>query len=197
VRGDAVAAAADYARDTGLSVGLHVDLGEWAFVDGEWRAQYEVVDLRDREAVTHELRTQIDAFHDLVGRTPTHLDSHQHVHRDEPVRSALTSMGWTMRIHVRHNGIAYNGGFYGQADKGDPSPEAISVDALVALIDGLTEPATELACHPAAAADLATMYATERLTELETLCDQRVREAIDRNGVILCGFDDLAKFLAG
>ena len=196
VRGEAAEAAADYARDGRLSVGLHLDLGEWAYVDGAWKAEYEVVDLHDGAAVTTELRTQIEAFQDLVGRKPTHLDSHQHVHRDEPARSALTNMGWTLQIHVRHNGIAYNGGFYGQAEKGDPCPEAISVDAMVALIDGLTDPATEIACHPAAAADLDTMYAAERLTELETLCDQRVREAIDRNGVILCGFGDLAKFLA-
>ena len=196
VRGKAAEAAADYAWDSALSIGLHVDLGEWAYVDGQWRAEYEVVDLHDRAAVTTELRTQIEAFQDLVGRKPTHLDSHQHVHRDEPVRSALTNMGWTLQVHVRHNGIAYNGGFYGQAEKGDPSPEAISADALIALIDGLTDPATEIACHPAAAADLDTMYAAERLTELETLCDPRVREAIERNGVILCGFGDLAKFLA-
>ena len=196
VRGQAAEAAADFAWDSGLSVGLHFDLGEWAYVDGEWKAEYEVVDLHDRAAVTKELRTQVEAFQDLIGRTPTHLDSHQHVHRDEPVRSALTNMGWNMQIHVRHNGIAYNGGFYGQSAKGDPSPDAISVDAMIALIDGLADPVTEIACHPAAAVDLDTMYAAERLTELETLCDPRVREAIDRNGVILCGFGDLAKFLA-
>ena len=56
VRGAAVQAAAEYAGTSGLSVGLHLDLGEWSYVDGEWKADYEVVDLKDREAVTREAR---------------------------------------------------------------------------------------------------------------------------------------------
>jgi predicted glycoside hydrolase/deacetylase ChbG (UPF0249 family)/aminoglycoside phosphotransferase (APT) family kinase protein len=198
VRGAAVQAAAEYARTNGLSVGLHLDLGEWSYVDGEWKADYEVVDLKDREAVTREVRAQIDAFVTLVGRTPTHLDSHQHVHRDEPVRGALNDIGRELQIPVRsETDIVYNGSFYGQYGKGTPYPEAISVDAMVALIDGLADPVTEIACHPAAAVDFDTMYAAERLTELATLCDPRIREAIDRNGVILCGFGDLATLRAG
>lgn len=197
VRGAAVGAAADYARNGTLSVGLHVDLGEWSYSDGEWRQLYKVVDLDDRRAVEDELQRQLVLFQELVGHTPTHLDSHQHVHRDDPLRSALKNTARDLQIPVRNEGgIAYIGAFYGQADKGTPYPEAITVDAMVGLIDGLTDPVSEIACHPAAAHDLDTMYATERLTELKTLCDARVREAIDRNGVILCGFGDLAKFLA-
>ena len=41
----------------------------------------------------------------------------------------------------------YNGSFYGQAGKGTPYPDAISVDAMVALIEGLSDPVTEIACH--------------------------------------------------
>jgi predicted glycoside hydrolase/deacetylase ChbG (UPF0249 family) len=197
VRGEAVGVAADYARNGTLSVGLHVDLGEWSYSDGEWREQYRVVELDDRRAVEGELQRQLALFQELVGRTPTHLDSHQHVHRDDPLRSALKSTARDLHIPVRNEGgIVYVGAFYGQADKGTPYPDAITVDSLIALIDGLTDPVTEIACNPAAAADLDSMYAVERLTELETLCDSRVREAIDRNGVTLCGFGDLAKFLA-
>src|SRR6185503_13954375 len=43
VRRPAAAAAAEYAQGTpALGVGLHVDLGEWARIDGEWKAVYEV-----------------------------------------------------------------------------------------------------------------------------------------------------------
>ena len=197
VRGAAVAAAANYARHGTLSVGLHVDLGEWSYVDGEWRPQYQVVDLEDRSAVEDELQRQLALFRELVGRKPTHLDSHQHVHRDDPLRSALRNTGQSMEIPVRNGvGIVYNGGFYGQADKGTPYPEAITVESMVSIIEGLSAPVTEVACHPASAADLDTMYNEERLTELQTLCDPRVRQAIERNDVILCGFGDLSRFLA-
>src|SRR5689334_3870836 len=42
-----------------LSVGLHVELGEWIFVQGEWRIKYEVVPARDRERVFVEVWRQI------------------------------------------------------------------------------------------------------------------------------------------
>ena len=44
VRQPAAAAAAAYARNGGkLSVGLHLDLGEWYYRDGEWLPLYSVV----------------------------------------------------------------------------------------------------------------------------------------------------------
>src|SRR6266480_4583843 len=74
---DAVAIARDCPE---LSLGLHLDLGEWAYRDGEWQPLYEVVDVADADAVRYEVLQQFDRFCELTGRTPTHLDSHQHVH---------------------------------------------------------------------------------------------------------------------
>ena len=73
-----------------------------------------------------------------------------------------------------------------------PVPEAITVEALVAVIEGLPPGITELACHPAATSDHDSTYGAERLQELQTLCDPRVRAAIDRRGVDLRSFADLA-----
>src|ERR687893_53407 len=43
VRWPAAAEAAAYAREhSELSLGLHIDLSEWAYRDGDWRAVYEV-----------------------------------------------------------------------------------------------------------------------------------------------------------
>src|SRR5688572_29103796 len=70
-----------------LSVGLHVDLGEWRLAAGEWVPIYQVVPLVDADAVRTEIARQLEAFRHLMGHDPSHLDSHQHVHRREPVRS--------------------------------------------------------------------------------------------------------------
>ena len=44
VRWQAAARAAEYAREhPEFSVGLHVDLGEWAFRDGDWVALYDEI----------------------------------------------------------------------------------------------------------------------------------------------------------
>src|SRR5215469_18809273 len=90
VRWPAAADAAQYARShTQLSVGLHFEIGEWVFRQGEWIPLYEVVAKTDGVAVSEELSRQLSVFCDLVGRPPSHLDSHQHVHRSDPARSIM------------------------------------------------------------------------------------------------------------
>jgi chitin disaccharide deacetylase len=194
VRAPAAAAAAGVARGhPGLSVGLHLDLGEWVYAGGEWRLRYQVVDPDDDAAVAAEVDRQLDAFTDLLGHPPTHLDSHQHVHRSGPARRALTAAGERLGVPVREvtPGIAYLGAFYGQSGKGHPVPEAITVEALVALIRALPAGVTELGCHPGRG-ELDSVYATERVTEVATLCSPVVRAALDDEGVELRSFADLA-----
>jgi chitin disaccharide deacetylase len=165
-----------------LSVGLHVDLGEW-FQDsaGEWHPRYTVVDTGDEAAVAAELGRQVERFRELVGRGPTHMDSHQHVHRSEPVRSAMGVLAKQLKIPLRHHGrVRYCGAFYGTG--------AIGPAALVAIIAGLPEGATELGCHPAAAVHPQWDYSHERRTELASLCHPTVRGAIEQAGVRLRSF---------
>jgi predicted glycoside hydrolase/deacetylase ChbG (UPF0249 family) len=192
--------AADAARyalaHPSLSVGLHVDLGEWEHRDGAWHPRYEVVDRDDSVAVDAELDRQLAEFHRLLGRPPTHLDSHQHVHRADPLRRLLVGAGERLGIPVRECSpeIAYCGAFYGQSATGHPVPEAIGVDALITIISGLPSGVTELGCHPAEPdADLDTTYAAERAAELETLCDPQVKSALVDADVQLVAFGDVAR----
>ena len=186
--------AAAYARRTSLAVGLHLDLGEWVCSEGEWRPRYEVVDIDDAHAVAEELERQLGRFAELMGRPPSHLDSHQHVHREQPVRSELLRAGELLGVPVRHftPGIHYTGAFFGHDGTETPVPGAITVEALVGVIEELPSGVTELACHPAAEVDHESSYGHERLQELETLCDQRVRAAIEGGGIALRSFAELS-----
>lgn len=192
VRWPAAEQAAAYARRSSLGVGLHLDLGEWVFLDGAWQPRYEVVSESSAEAVTEEIDRQLERFQALMGRAPTHLDSHQHVHREDPARTALLRVAHRLGVPVRGltPGIGYMG-FYGQDGAGNPVPEAITVEALVKTIEELPPGVTELGCHPAAEADHASAYGEERLRELEALSDQRVAAAINRCEVALRSFGDL------
>jgi len=58
----------------------------------------------------------------------------------------------------------------------------------VTLVEGLAPGVTELGCHPGLDARLALSYREERLREVGTLCDPRIRAAIDRAGVTLRSF---------
>ena len=181
VRQDSAAEAAAWARldHPDLGLGLHLDLGEWLQRDGAWEPVYVVADLDDAVAVANEIGRQLGRFRELVGRDPTHLDSHQHVHRFEPVRSLLAMAGKAMRIPVRHHGaVRYCGGLYDH-----PAPET-----LARIIRDLPQGATELACHPAERIDVPTAYAEPRRAELAALCDPSVRRAVADAGVQLSSF---------
>jgi predicted glycoside hydrolase/deacetylase ChbG (UPF0249 family) len=195
VRWPGAVEAAAYARTRPeLGVGLHVDLGEWVYRDGEWITLYQVVPLADREAVSAEVERQLTFFCHLVGREPTHLDSHQHVHRDAPIVTILSRLARTLKIPLRHYtpGIRYEGGFYGQAERGDPLPEAITVEALLNILTTLPSGITELCCHPGED-DAVSTYRTERRREVETLCDRHVRAAVGSGSIQLRSFAHLAR----
>ncbi len=143
----------------------------------------------DPAAVAAELERQLERFAALVGRPPTHLDSHQHVHRSEPVRSILGVRARELRVPVRHHGrVRYCGDFYGQGAAGTPLPDAVAPPALARIVRALPEGATEVCCHPAAAVEPGWDYGPERLRELEALCAPEVRRAVDEAGVRLCTF---------
>jgi chitin disaccharide deacetylase len=195
VRRDAIDEAVALARERPrLSVGLHLDLSEWVYRDGEWVPLYEVVVGEDREAVEAEVAAQLASFVSLFGRQPTHLDSHQHRHLEEPIRSVVVETGRRLRVPVRGctPAITYRGDFYGQLGTGEPYPEAITVEALVRLLSSLTDGITELGCHPAAEPEEGSTYSSERPFELEVLCDSRVKEAVREEGVELRSFIDVS-----
>lgn len=192
VRHDAAPAAAAYAREhPELSIGLHFDFGEWAARNGRWVQLYSVPASTEKE-VAREVAGQLETFRSLVGVDPTHLDSHQHAHHDEPLRSILQKLAAELGVPLRglDERLHYRGDFYGQHD-GRPWPEGIGIDALMSLLGDLRTPVTEIGCHPGFADDLDSMYKDERAIEVAALCDSRVRELFDDGTLTLCSFREL------
>jgi predicted glycoside hydrolase/deacetylase ChbG (UPF0249 family) len=195
VRFPAAAAAVEYARTAPrLSLGLHVDLGEWVFRDGDWQTVYEVVSLDDPDAVVDEVGRQIETFRRLTGRDPSHIDSHQHVHNWPSAVRSFNTLARALGVPLRHytKGVAYCGDLYGQATDGTPIPDAITPQALIGIIESLRPGTTELACHPGLGGDSGSIYDREREQEVEILCDPSVRAAIEREQVTLRSFADLS-----
>jgi predicted glycoside hydrolase/deacetylase ChbG (UPF0249 family) len=187
-QGAAPAAAEGAAACPELAVGLHIDLGEWIYERGEWIQAYLHCDTEDREAVEAECRAQLERFRALLGRDPTHLDSHQHVHESEPVAGVAEALAAELGVPLRNRAIRYEGGFYGQSGKGEAFPDGIAPEALVALIEKLPPGWSEIGCHPAAGPVPTSSYDAERHVELRTLCDPSIREALNVTNVKLCSF---------
>ncbi|HET7416427.1 MAG TPA: ChbG/HpnK family deacetylase [Solirubrobacterales bacterium] len=188
-QGAAPEAATEAARYPELAVGLHLDLGEWNYEEGEWTLAYShCEDLDDPAEVERESRAQVERFRALLGRDPTHLDSHQHVHESEPAKGVAEALAAELGVPLRNRAVRYEGGFYGQSGKGEPFPQGITPERLGELIRELPPGWTEIGCHPAAGPVPTSSYDAERQVELATLRDPGVKQLIEEGGVLLRSF---------
>ena len=176
-----------------FSLGLHVNLAQSIYRDGKWVPEYQLVPMDDSAAVADAVEQQLKRFRSMVGRNPTHIDSHQHVHKEEPVRSVLLEAACRLSVPLRFctPGITYRGEYYGQTNKGLPLPKAITVDSMTEILRSLSPGITELGCHPGLGKNLDSIYSSEREEEVKVLCDPRIQKAIDAAGIQLRSFNNL------
>ncbi|HWC87798.1 MAG TPA: ChbG/HpnK family deacetylase [Solirubrobacteraceae bacterium] len=167
-----------------LGIGLHWDLDFGA-----------TVELSDSGAVRAELACQLETFHELVGRPPTHVDSHHHIHREPEVAEIARELVAPVGVPLREDGrVVYVGGFYGQWEYGVTDLEHVSPDFLIWILrHEVGEGWTELGCHPGHVwGDFTSSYLHEREVELATLTDARVRDEIRALGIRLASYAELA-----
>jgi predicted glycoside hydrolase/deacetylase ChbG (UPF0249 family) len=185
VTGRAVAEAVSMSRDhPALAVGLHWD------VCGEDERDFDF----DNEAdVRDEFRRQLDAFERLLGRLPTHVDSHRHAHLREHLLPVFRELVAPLGVPLRGDGgVRFIGGFYAQWEWLVTNLEYVSVPFLQRLLrEEVVEGWTELSCHPGyRSPDFASVYLTEREAEARTLTDPDVRQTLDELGIRLASFAD-------
>lgn len=192
-RNAAAEAVKNWRKSPDLSLGLHVDLGAWMRKGGVWTMEYQIVPLLDASAVAAEVAGQLETFRSLTGQNPTHLDSHQHVHNKEPIRTILLNAARELSIPLRActSRIKFCGDYYGQTRHGLPLLDAISVEALQKILVSLPAGLTEMACHPALGDNIDDpVYCFEREHELEALCDPRVRSTLAEEGIELHSYNN-------
>jgi len=186
--------AAEYGRGhPELAVGLHAELRRWRVQRRPWSLVWSTERLR--RVVARDLAAQLDRFRRLMGRDPTHLDSHHHRHREAPVRSIFEPLAGELDLPLRHFNprIRFCGDFYGHDGNGRPDPDAITPDALVRVLEALPAGVTELGCHPGYTEGLNSWYRDERIQEVRALCDPAVRKAIHRLQIELVSFRKIAE----
>jgi predicted glycoside hydrolase/deacetylase ChbG (UPF0249 family) len=207
--------AATFARaDPSLDVGVHLvttydrPLAEVELIptlvdrDGRFFRPVELLarDIDRREALI-EYRAQYRKARELLGRKPTHLDSHHWVH-DHP------ALEWAIGELARETGAAARIHSDGQRDRlrarGVRTPDhfarefqyegEVGIDHLLALLARIAKQTgvTELMCHPGEPdARLRSGYAREREIELATLTDPRALAAVKDLGIMLATFADV------
>jgi chitin disaccharide deacetylase len=198
VKGVAAEAALKAAiENPNLSFGLHVDIGEWEFRNGSWEAVYKYCDTTDVEACREEVLGQLQAYKRIMGVNPTHIDSHQHVHRYS--REMMAMFGEVLRdfggVPLRHmcSGVTANGGFWGRDGNNQVDFSRIKPARLIEILRGLPDGSTtELSCHPGHVGDIELSYGQERELEFSTICCPEVRAAIKELGIKLISYHDWA-----
>jgi predicted glycoside hydrolase/deacetylase ChbG (UPF0249 family) len=173
-----------------LSVGLHTDLtGE----DGPPR-----VDIGDPDAVAAELDRQVDRFHQLTGRGPSHLDAHHNLHRRPSLTPVFAAAAAELDVPLRENSpVRYFPDFYAQWD-GVTHPEQVTPENLRRMLTEEIGPGiTELACHPGRYdPEFHSSYHRERELELATLADPTLVEFLADHDIILIDYHRAAELLA-
>jgi predicted glycoside hydrolase/deacetylase ChbG (UPF0249 family) len=181
---EAVRLAAERPR---LSVGIHVNFTNEA---QPW------LDLKDPAVCGAELRKQVDRFVELVGRLPTHVDSHQHMHRQGACPPVFRAWAAEHALPLRNEApVTFKGGFYGQWEYGVSDPSKVSFEALQGILrNELQRGIYELGVHPGHFdAEAQYVYHADRELELRTLCDPRVRPLLDDEGIQLISYHDLSR----
>lgn len=169
VNGASAGASAGEAKNLGqLGLGLHLTFTEVppvlptaqiaTMVDshGILPSRPEALVAADSREILAEARAQLRRFRELVGRLPTHLDSHQHAHRLPAVFETLIVLAWETGVAVRNTspemsarlrdeGIATSDRFLECAAGSPPSVES--------LLAGIEPGLTEIGIAPTAADD--------------------------------------------
>lgn len=193
----------------GLSLGLHLNLARGGPVSSALPADLLVdgglhepnADRLPPEGVSSELRAQVDRFEQLLGRAPTHLDVHKHLHRHANVLEGIIivarerglpvrSISVEMRSQLRAAGVRTNDHFIGDAGQTAWWTVAQLESDLARLEDGVTE----LMCHPGyAPSQVKSGYSAQREVELQTFLDPRAPTMLQKADVTLTDFSALQR----
>jgi predicted glycoside hydrolase/deacetylase ChbG (UPF0249 family) len=174
-----------------------------SLVDGEGRFVRDAREAAQRarkDEARIELGMQIDEFRKIMGRFPTHLDSHHHVGRHEPILELVLDFARAIKVPVRSQDGDVRAAARRLALKtpdhfmGESGPEAYwSSERVLAHLRGLPCGVTEFMTHPGYYDDdLAySRYGRQRETEVEGLTDPQARALIEREGIRLIHFGNL------
>jgi predicted glycoside hydrolase/deacetylase ChbG (UPF0249 family) len=200
------------AENPKLAVGLHVALTGGpsvlnsrqipSLVDASGRLPPKPDGLQNAtpQDVLAEARAQLKRFRVIMGRAPTHLDSHHHSQRVPSVLEALVTLAWETGLPVRSVSLAMKTRF---KREGIPTTDrfiesfygaGVTLEGLLRILAELDFGTTEIMCHPAVVDDelrAGSGYTEPRTRELEVLTHLEARQAIQANGIRLVHFGEL------
>jgi predicted glycoside hydrolase/deacetylase ChbG (UPF0249 family) len=209
----AASAAALAAEAPSLGVGLHLaftggpsvlpaaQLPSLTEQTGGLPSRVDALAAADSAELVAEARAQVRRFRDLLGRPPTHLDTHHHAHRFPAVLEAIVTLAWETGLPVRSLSAEMRARFAREriptVDRFVDSfyGDGATLEGLLRVLAGLDLETTELMCHPAVVDDVLRAeggHSEPMSRELAVLTHQEARHAIQAAGIRLIHYGDLA-----
>lgn len=154
----------------------------------------------DPEEAELEIERQLDKLL-AAGMTPTHLDTHHHIHIEVPsIYAILSKIALRHRIPMRRHPWTETGGDAPLQTERlimDTFDDGRGTARLLRHLEALPEGTTELMCHPGYSEDKGTAAAASpesaaRAAELQAFTDPAVREAIRQHDIRLIHYGQLA-----
>lgn len=169
---------------------------------GEFHSQREWLEFAEPTEIEREWTAQLNRFFSF-GLTPTHIDSHHHVHGHEKIVPIVARLAAQYDLPVRKVPDAFphshesdpwrsvnyfSSDFYG---------EGASKEQLIQLFDrALDYETVEIMCHPAFV-DVGLLdgssYNIQRVHELNILTDPEIRLAVEMRGLELATYRACSK----
>lgn len=153
-----------------------------------------------RDLIEEELNAQWD-YMTARDITPTHIDSHHHIHAQSLVLSVVSAFALkrgvpvrpcdiVVALHLRKMGIkapdGFTSDFYSSAN--------LTIEYFLKILDSSVSESLEIMCHPGYSSDdlrRSSAYADEREAELKILTDERLKQAVLERGFHFGSYLDL------
>jgi predicted glycoside hydrolase/deacetylase ChbG (UPF0249 family) len=195
-----------------LGVGLHLTLTHGAPVSrpeqvpslvdaqGRFHRRPEGLDGVPPVELLDEARAQLRRFRQLLGRDPTHFDTHHDAHYRPAVLETMLTLAWETGLPVRRGSapmaeqLRREGIPTTDAQVRDFHGEGATLEALLGILFAATVGTTEIVCHPGFVDEdlrASSSYVDDRRRELDVLTQREVRQAIQAVGIKLIHFGQL------
>jgi predicted glycoside hydrolase/deacetylase ChbG (UPF0249 family) len=200
------------AENPGLGIGLHVALTGGvptlppervrSLVDpsGRLPARPSGLAAADPAELMAEVRAQLKRFREILGRDPTHFDSHHNSHCLPHVLDAVVTLAWetgrpvraaapAVAERLRQEGIRTTDRFVE-----DFYDRTATLHSLIRILDEIAPGTSELMCHPAVVDEelrATSSYAEPRAAELDALTSREARQSVQASGIRLIHFGQL------
>lgn len=179
-----------------ISIGLHITLDKGYSLSGVSSLTNERGELQNsqyllkngkEEDFYREIELQLEKFIELVGKRPTHLDTHHHIHlRNETALNAVKRIAEKYNLKYRTQEILMGDFYSNNANK----------EFLLSKLESEKRELTEIMCHPGFY-DLylskISTYNLKRVDELEILLEDEIKEYIDKEYVLVNYLGEIKK----